>query len=330
VSQSTALVLLSSYNGARYIDEQIESIRAQTFRDWRLWIRDDGSSDATREIITKLGALDDRIEMLGDNHGNVGPWASFGLLLQTARRAEERYILLADQDDVWLPDKIAHQISALENAEQEYGAEQPVLVHSDLEVVDEKLQSVHGSLREFQGLSHNADDPLKTLLVHNGVVGCTVGLNRGLLEFAVPVPAGCPHDWWLAACAAATGRIIDMKEATVRYRQHASNAVGARVRREFVRRLVSHPLLFVSRSLAEVGVGVHQSRELARRIAERRLSVNGQRRAERYAQAFDSRSVFSRIKSLRESGARPRRAFGRLALYAIAAIYPHWKLGGSR
>src|SRR5256885_13779564 len=148
-SSPTALILLSSYNGARFIEEQIESIRAQTFRDWRLLIRDDGSSDATSEIIRKLSALDDRIEMVGDNRGNVGPWASFGLLLQTATRREEPYILLSDQDDVWLPSKIADQIAALKKADGMYGAERPVLVHSDLEVVDDQLRSVHNSFREF-------------------------------------------------------------------------------------------------------------------------------------------------------------------------------------
>src|SRR2546423_4884685 len=128
-SPPTALILLSSYNGARFIEEQIESIRAQTFRDWRLLIRDDGSSDTTREIIRKLSSLDGRIEMVGDNRGNVGPWASFGLLLQTATRRKQQYILLSDQDDVWLPSKIADQIAALKNAERVHDAERPILVH---------------------------------------------------------------------------------------------------------------------------------------------------------------------------------------------------------
>lgn len=327
MSQSTALILLSSYNGARFISEQIESIRAQTFRDWRLWIRDDGSSDATKQILMKFTSLDHRVAILDDDRGNLGPWASFGLLLSAAMGTDASYIFLSDQDDVWIPEKIADQIAALKNAEETHGSSHPVLVHSDLEVVDESLMPLHRSFREFQGFSHNPDDPLRTLLIHNGVVGCTVALNRALLEVALPVPADSPHDWWLGLCAAATGTVISMNEPTVRYRQHASNAVGARARREFVGRMVRHPLAFVSDSLSAFGIGVDQSRYLARRMAERGLSAKGQQRAQQYSQAFGSRSLLSRIKSLRDSGAKPRRAFGRLSLYVIVAIYPHWAPG---
>src|SRR5437016_2549915 len=101
----TSLILLSSYNGARYIGEQIESVRAQTTRDWRLLIRDDGSSDQTASIARSYVAQDNRIQILNDNFGNVGPSASFGLLLSAAARADASYVFLSDQDDVWIPTK---------------------------------------------------------------------------------------------------------------------------------------------------------------------------------------------------------------------------------
>jgi rhamnosyltransferase len=326
-AQSTVLILLSSYNGASFIGEQIESIQGQTFRDWRLLVRDDGSSDGTKRILMTLGSLDHRIAMLEDDCGNVGPWASFGLLLSAAMKTNARYIFLSDQDDVWLPTKVADQLAAVTSTEDVHGASQPVLVHSDLEVVDENLGPLRRSFRDFQGLSHSSHDPLRTLLLHNGVVGCTIALNRALLEVAVPVPVGSAHDWWVALCAAATGRVVSMKEPTVRYRQHASNTIGARGKREFIGRMLRHPFAFVSDSLSAFEIGVRQSAELARRMAEQGVNPNRQRRVQEYAEAFGARAFMSRVRHLHKSGAKPRRTLSTVVLYGILAIYPHWETG---
>ena len=330
MSESAVIVLLSSYNGARYIGEQLESIRNQTFRDWRLLIRDDGSSDETVSIARRFVALDDRIEILGDNCGNVGPWASFGLLLSVAGRADARYVFLSDQDDVWIPTKMATQLEALRGAEKSHGTSHPILAHSDLEVVGEKLEPIHPSFREFQGLSHNLEDPLRTLLLHNGMVGCTIAMNRALLDIALPLPARSPHDWWLGLCAAATGTVLTTGDRTVRYRQHTSNAIGAQPRRAFVRRAVRHPVEFVSESLAAFGVGVKQSLELSERLTHRTLgNQEMRRRVHQYTEAFGSLPLRSRIKALRESLAQPRRPLGRLLLLGIVAVFPRWRARGS-
>ncbi len=326
MSQSAALILLSSYNGAPYIAEQIESIRAQTFRDWRLLIRDDGSSDETKSIVRMFSALDDRIEMLGDNRGNVGPYPSFGFLLSAAARTDARYVFLSDQDDVWIPTKMAGQLEALRSAEKSHGASHPILTHSDLEVVGEKLEPIHPSFRQFQGFSHNFKDPLRTLLIHNGMMGCTIAMNRALLDIALPLPPGSHHDWWLGLCAAATGAVLSTGERTVRYRQHASNAVGAHPRRAFLSQVARHPLDFISESLAAFDVGVRQTFELRERLTDRTLgSAEIRRRVQRYTEAFGSQPLRSRIRSLRESGAKPRRPLARLLLLGIVAVFPRWK-----
>jgi len=328
VTESAVLVLLSSYNGARYIAEQIESIRGQTFHDWRLLVRDDGSSDETKSIVKQFSALDDRIGMLGDNRGNVGPWASFGLLLSAAAKTDARYVFLSDQDDVWSPGKMASQLEALRSAEKSHGASHPILAHSDLEVVGEDLEPIHPSYRRFQGLSHDFNDPLRTLLIHNGMVGCTIAMNRALLKIALPLPAGSAHDWWLGLCAAATGTVLTTGERTVRYRQHGSNAIGAPGRRAFLSRIARHPLDFISESLGAFDVGVRQSFELQKRLTDRNLgSPEMRRRVNRYTEAFGSRPIRSRISSLRESGAKPRRPLARLLLFGIVAAFPHWKAG---
>ena len=326
MSEPAVVILLSSYNGARYIEEQIESIRAQTFREWRLLIRDDGSSDQTRSIVRKHTLLDDRIEFLTDNLGNLGPWGSFAFLLSAATKADAAYVFLADQDDVWLASKIENQLAALRGVEELHGRGHPVLVHSDLELVDDKLSPLHRSFREFQGITHDSDDPLRTLLLHNAVVGCTVGINRALLSVAVPLPRDSPHDWWLGLCAAATGTVLSSNERTVKYRQHESNAIGAPGKRGFVGRLLRHPAVFISESLAAFEVGVRQSGELAERISARGLgSQTTQRRPGDYAEAFGPQPLRSRIRSLRASGATPRRPLSRLLLLGIVAVLPHWR-----
>jgi glycosyltransferase involved in cell wall biosynthesis len=331
VSESAVVVLLSSYNGARYIDEQIASIRAQTFREWKLLIRDDGSSDATESIVKKHSSLDARIEFLSDDLGNLGPWASFASLLSAATETNAAYVFLSDQDDVWLPSKMTNQVAALKSVEDLHGYDHPVLVHSDLEIVDDELAPVHPSFREFQGVAHNSDDPLRTLLLHNAVVGCTVAINRALLSVAIPLPPGSPHDWWLGLCAAATGTVLSSSERTVKYRQHQSNAIGAPGKRGFVSRLLRHPGTFISESLAAFEVGVRQSRVLAERISERSPGREPtERRPEHYAEAFGSQPLRSRIRSLRESGATPRRPLSRLLLLGIVAVLPYWRARRSR
>ena len=221
-------ILLSSYNGARYIGEQIESIRRQTFEGWTLLVRDDGSSDSTTEVVQQLARADGRIRLLADGPGNLGPVASFGALLEHALDERAAYVALADQDDVWAADKLERQLALLRSHEASRGVDHPTLVHSDLTVVDSDLRPIHPSFLRYQRLEHAAAHPLRRLLLQNFVTGCTVLLNRALLRWAVPVPSVIMHDWWLAQCAAALGSVLFLPEATVLYRQHGANVLGSR------------------------------------------------------------------------------------------------------
>jgi rhamnosyltransferase len=220
-------IVLSCYNGARYIGEQIESIRRQTFRDWTLLVRDDGSSDSTIEIVQRFARDDHRITLIPDERGNLGPLGSFGALLEHALERQAAYVALSDQDDVWHADKLERELALLRGHEASRGAERPVLVHSDLTVVDSELRPIHPSYLRYQRLEHVAADPLRRLLLQNFVTGCTVVLNRALLEAAVPVPPVVMHDWWLAQCAASLGSLLFLPAPTVLYRQHETNTLGS-------------------------------------------------------------------------------------------------------
>lgn len=220
-------VAMATFDGERHVDAQIASIREQTESRWRLLIRDDGSCDATLERLRRAAA-DPRIEIVEDGRGNLGPSGNFSALAERAIAAGCRYVAFSDQDDVWRPNKLAAQMEQMAALERRRpGA--PALVHSDLAVVDGRLNPVAPRFTRYQGVRHEAADPLRVLLVQNFVTGCTMLANRKLLEAALPVPrSALMHDWWLALCAAVFGEIGYVDAPLVAYRQHGSNQIGAK------------------------------------------------------------------------------------------------------
>jgi glycosyltransferase involved in cell wall biosynthesis len=195
-----------------------------------LLVRDDGSTDCTPELLARHARKDQRIEIL-DNHPalNLGPRGSFGLLIEHARAVGARYACFCDQDDVWHPEKIDWEISAAKELERRQGENHPILVYTDLEIVDRDLGTVNESFYAYQAIKRGADEPpFTTLLAQNHVAGCTVMMNASLLELASPIPEEAyMHDWWVALCARACGSMQFLPQATVKYRQHRGNQVGA-------------------------------------------------------------------------------------------------------
>jgi rhamnosyltransferase len=326
--EAEVVVVLSSYNGARFIAEQIESIRRQTYPSWVLLVRDDGSRDDTVRIIETHTAADPRITLLRDGRGNLGPAASFSALLEHAAGAGAELVALSDQDDVWRPDKLERELQLMEEHRRRVGRDIPLLVHSDLTVVDQHLGVVHPSFLSYQALGREPVRPLRRLLVQNFVTGCTTVINRALLRAAVPLPPVVMHDWWLALCAAALGQLLYLAEPTVLYRQHAGNALGGPGWRRLITESLRRPVeSWWRRGNANLAEAVDQACELAvcieRHGRETSVTYPSEAMVRDFCYAFagDVNSL-SRMRTMFRHGIRPRSLLGiPLAFYGRTLLW---------
>tara|TARA_R110002072_G_scaffold99008_1_gene217959 strand:+ start:67091 stop:68149 length:1059 start_codon:yes stop_codon:yes gene_type:complete len=221
----SVFVVLATWNGGKYVAAQIESILAQTESDWTLLIRDDGSIDETPSILANYGARDQRIELLQDARGRLGPAQSFGVLIRTALDRGADYVCLADQDDVWDPSKVADQLQQMLETEQEHGVDCPALIYSDMVVTDHRLEILQPSFNQVEKPPVDAEQFLRGLLTRNYVPGCTIMVNRALLQFSLPLPLiEMMHDHWLTLCAASTGVVRCIQRPLLQYRRHGDCA----------------------------------------------------------------------------------------------------------
>lgn len=219
-------ILLATYNGEKYLEKQLESILHQTYQNFYLLIRDDISSDTTPKIIEKyVQAHPERIRALPPKK-NLGVKGNFSALMEASQSS---YVMFADQDDFWMEDKIAKTLAAMKSAELKYGTTTPILVHSDLVVVDENMQQIAHSFWAHTNIQPCSFSGLNRFLTQNMVTGCTMMVNKSLCQLAYPIPQNSPmHDWWIALVAAAFGKIELLDEPTLFYRQHSCNTLGAK------------------------------------------------------------------------------------------------------
>ena len=219
-------ILLATFNGDKYLDELLKSIiKNDHFDDVNLTISDDGSNDRTIFLIDEFIKLN-QVRLINLNGTNRGSISNFSYLIQYS---DSRYTFFSDQDDVWLPHKIEISLKKMQAMEAQYGQNTPILVHTDLTVVDQNLNLIHPSFRQYQNLDPYPDKLLPHLLVQNFVTGCTMLINQPLKQLVTPIPQGAiMHDWWIALTAAAFGQIAYIPEPTVLYRQHQTNSIGAR------------------------------------------------------------------------------------------------------
>lgn len=232
-------ILLATFNGERFLPEQIESITSQSFTDYHILASDDNSSDCTFEILRSYeSVLGEKIKVVQSNTHSAKE--NFYNLLDMA---DDKYIALCDQDDFWESDRLKKSLEAIQRLEKKYGKETPILVHSDLEIVDGNLNSQNKKMSELTGISEaikyakkeskylytiSTEKSFSRYLVENNITGNTVIINKALLDIYKRPKVSFMHDWWLGLIAFTFGKVGFLNECLVKYRQHESNELGAK------------------------------------------------------------------------------------------------------
>lgn len=214
-------VLLTTYNGEKYIKEQIDSILNQTYKNINLIISDDSSKDGTRKILEQYEQKEKRIKVYYQPK-NIGYIKNFEFLL---KKVESDIYMLSDQDDVWLPEKIEKTYEVLKR-------EQADLVFGDLEVVNQDLEQIYPSFGDFMKLNRKIKKYIHSYqlnYLYNCVTGCTVMAKKEGIEKVLPIPTNSKyliHDHWLGLITGLEGKLAYVPEKYIKYRQHGNNQVG--------------------------------------------------------------------------------------------------------
>jgi glycosyltransferase involved in cell wall biosynthesis len=205
-------IVIATFNGAAYLEEQLESIITQTYPNIEIIASDDGSIDNTIEILLKYSAAHKNFTLL-KNTNNLGYIKNFE---QAMTVASGEYIAPCDQDDYWHPNKISLMVDAIENY--------PML-YSDSELVDDKLQSLGKKMSDKKNLATYTN--CLVFATDNCIAGHATLLTKKLFLSAIPFPKQIPHDWWLPYVATFYGGVKYLDIPLVKYRNHAGNFIGA-------------------------------------------------------------------------------------------------------
>lgn len=312
ISNSLCTVVLCTYNGAAFLQEQLESILSQTRRPDAMVVGDDGSSDSTLNILTEFK---NRAPFpVTIHHGEsrpLGPAANFG---RTLELASGDWFALCDQDDIWHKNK-------LERLEGTLRADlETVLVFSDASLVGADKSPLGTTLWQRVGLGRTEltrfekDEAILLLLKRYRVMGAAMAFVAELKNLVLPVPPGWPHDAWIATVAASTGRVVALNEALLDYRQHGNNAVGG----------LSPSWWKLLKSGVSSDREVYLANEIVRyRLLLQHLANLGKHKGERLS--FSRELAQEKLAHLERRAALPSRPFARWP-----RIFRAWKAGEYR
>ncbi|CAM3199364.1 glycosyltransferase family 2 protein [Lactococcus laudensis] len=281
-------IVMSTYNGEQFLAEQIDSIQQQTFKDWQLLIRDDGSSDQTPEIIKSFVAQDPRIVFINEHdRENFGVIKNFFTLI---KHDKADYYFFSDQDDVWLEDKLETMLAAA----RQYPDQLPLMVYTDLCVVDQNLQVMNQSMIRSQ--SHHANTELVQELTENTVTGGVAMINHALAEQWRTLDNIIMHDWYLALLATSIGKLVYIDQPGELYRQHDNNVLGARTFTKRLKTWLSGP----SKMLEKYWWLIHASQAQADKILQENELGDEQEAVIRNYIALERLPQSQRIRVLRQ------------------------------
>ena len=230
---------MATYNGEKYISEQINSILKQTYQNWILYIHDDGSSDNTLSIIKYFSQkYPSKIIFIEDGIKKLGAKNNFFHLIKYSK---SKYLMFCDQDDFWLEDKIFLTFKKIKENE-ELDINTPIVVYTDLSVVNKNLDIIHRSFNKQKRITHPSS--LEDILARNSITGCTLMFNRSLVNLLFFPRESIMHDWWIGIeTLRNNGKIIYLDKPTILYRQHENNHIGVTNRKLFIK-IFLFPFLF--------------------------------------------------------------------------------------
>lgn len=290
-------ILLAAYNGEKYIGKQIESLLAQTVQDFKLYICDDGSTDRTLSIITEYAGQYPKKIFVAQNKVNSGG-AKYNFIQMMIRHKDD-YVMLCDQDDVWLQNKIEKTLAKMNSMEALYGDSMPLLVFTDLKVVDSRLKIISDSYQKTMAADFSKTS-LHHIMVQNILAGCTAMYNKALADIIRNSPDYMVmHDWWLILLASAFGQIGVVDEQTILYRQHETNDTGVKKARSL--KHIAYEVSHYSKMAAAINQTYMQADSLLKmyrdRLSEGQIkllisysSIPGQMRIRRLKTLFQCRT----------------------------------------
>lgn len=323
---ATIGILLATFNGARYLPAQLQSIAAQTHRDWHLTVRDDGSDDDTPAILAAFArAHPGRVTVVRDDRGRLGPLGNFNRLLGMAR---EPYLAFADQDDVWRPRKLARALLRIRALEAAQPAGRPCLVHADRAVVDAAGGQIAPSYWRSRGLGPADFGSFESHLAFCMAAGSAMLVNRPLADLAHPVPSAARmYDCWIELVAHAFGAVAWIDEIALDHRRHGANASGSAG--DNSSRGARRPLARAWRLLRNIAVQrdvqatYFRQADAFRRLHGARLGTEKLGNLERFL-SLPGRALPRRVHDLMKSGSAPP---GMARTLVFATLARHLELG---
>jgi glycosyltransferase involved in cell wall biosynthesis len=268
----TVDIILPCFNAALWIDGFVAGLLELEGISWRLIARDDASSDATLDILREWRErLGSRLRLLDDEAPrNLGIIGNYDAVLAASTAP---WVLTADPDDIWLPERVPVTLTALRAVEAEFGAETPVAVCTDARVVNEDLTPVAPSYWRWSRTRPPARPTLARTAMDSVALGSTMTFNRALIAAARPLPPKAAYqDWWLAMVAVTFGHFVAVPEATILYRRHGENATKDPYTASLMgalQRTVASPFNARRRLHYLIGQAAYQAEEFATRYADR-------------------------------------------------------------
>lgn len=228
-------VCIATYNGAKFLKDQVSSILTQIAFEDEIVVSDDNSTDDTVSILREID--DERIKIYYNKIEDKGVIKNFQNAIS---HSNGDYIFLSDQDDVWIPNRIPAYMAEMKKLELQFTNKLPILIFSDLSVVDETLNIVIESVFKKTGQNPYLSYDSKILPVSNRIMGCTMFFNRKVKEISLPIKdIAVMHDWWIALCVAKYGHITYIDKPTLLYRQHSSNVIGSKIKNNYMEKIFS-------------------------------------------------------------------------------------------